>query len=63
MAQPRSGRPHKITDTSCDLVTAEEHKNRLSLVTTLTTEFRTASGSNARRRTVRRELHEMGFHC
>ncbi|KAK6304388.1 hypothetical protein J4Q44_G00249740 [Coregonus suidteri] len=31
-------------------------------VATLTTEFQTASGSNARTRTVRLELHEMGFH-
>ncbi|XP_045577251.1 transcription activator BRG1 [Salmo salar] len=37
-------------------------KNRLSSVATLTTEFQTASGSNVSTRTVRRELHEMGFH-
>jgi hypothetical protein len=29
---------------------------------TLTTEFQTASGSNVSTRTVRWELHEMGFH-
>ena len=35
--------------------------NRLSSVATLTTEFQTDSGSNVSTRTVRRELHEMGF--
>jgi hypothetical protein len=39
-----------------------ERKNRLSSVATLTTEFQTLSGSNVSTRTVRRELHEMGFH-
>eukprot|EP00063_Salmo_salar_P074056 XP_014048891.1 PREDICTED: transcription activator BRG1-like [Salmo salar] len=37
-------------------------KNHLSSIPTLTTEFQTASGSNVSTRTVRRELHEMGFH-
>ena len=37
-------------------------KNHLSSVATLTTEFQTASGSNESTSTVRRELHEMGFH-
>ena len=37
-------------------------KKRLSSVATLTTEFQTSSGSNNRTITVRRELHEMGFH-
>jgi hypothetical protein len=37
-------------------------KNRLSSVATLTTKFQTASGSNISTRTVRQELHEMGFH-
>jgi hypothetical protein len=31
-------------------------------VATLPTEFQTTSGSNVSTRTVRRELHEMGFH-
>jgi hypothetical protein len=44
------------------LASAEACKNRLSSVATLTTEFQTASGSNVSTRTVRRELHEMGFH-
>ena len=37
-------------------------KNRLSSVTTLTTEFQTDSGSNIRINTVRREFYEKGFH-
>ena len=36
------------------------HKNRLSLVATLTTEFQTASGSNVSTITVRWELYYMG---
>jgi hypothetical protein len=44
------------------LPSAEAHKKHLSSVATLTTEFKTASGSNVSRRTVHRELHEMGFH-
>ena len=37
-------------------------KNGLFLVAILSTEFQRASGSNVRARTVRRELHEIGFH-
>uniref|UniRef100_A0A673ZT56 Inositol hexakisphosphate and diphosphoinositol-pentakisphosphate kinase n=1 Tax=Salmo trutta TaxID=8032 RepID=A0A673ZT56_SALTR len=55
---PRVGRPHKLTE-----------RNRLLLkclkpssVATLTTEFQTVSGSNVITRTIRRELHEMGFY-
>ena len=47
-AQPRSGRPHKLI----------ERDRRVEL----TTEFQTAFGSNVSTRTVRQELHEMGFH-
>ena len=56
-AQPRSGRPHKFTERG-----RRVSKNRLSSVATLTTEFKTASGSNISTITVRWELHEMGFH-
>jgi hypothetical protein len=38
------------------------HKNRLSSIATLTTEFQTASGSNVSTITVHREPNEMGFH-
>ena len=37
-------------------------KNRLSSVASLTTEFHIDSGRNVSTSTVRRELHEMGFH-
>ena len=62
MAQPRSGRPHKLTEWDHRVLKRVTHKNCLSLVATLTTEFQTASGSNVSTRTVCRELHEMGFH-
>jgi transposase len=63
MGQPRSGRPHKVTELDRILQNAEavSGKNCLSSVATLTTEFQTASGSNVSTRTVHRELHEMGF--
>jgi hypothetical protein len=41
---------------------ARKNTNNLSSVATLTTEFQTASGSNVSTITVRRDLHEMGFH-
>jgi hypothetical protein len=41
---------------------AEACKNNLSSIATLTTKFLTASGSNVSTRTVRQELHFMGFH-
>jgi hypothetical protein len=37
-------------------------KNPLTSVETLTTEFYTASGCNVSTRTVRLELHKIGFH-
>ena len=47
MAQLRSGRPHKWGPLS-----AEARKNSLSSVTTLTTEFQTASGGKVSTKTV-----------
>ena len=41
-AQPRSGRPHKLTERDCRVLKCVA----LSSVATLTTEFQTASGSN-----------------
>ena len=61
-AQPRSGRPHKLTERDRRVLKRVAWKNRLSSVATLTTEFQTDSGSNVSTSTVRRELHEMGFH-
>ena len=62
MAQPRSGRPHKFTEQYRRVLKCVACINRLSSVATLTPEFQTASGSNVSTRTVRRELHEIGFH-
>ena len=57
-AQPQSGRPRKLTKTGPPNAEACS----ISTVATLTTEFQTAPGSNICTRTVRGELHEMGFH-
>jgi hypothetical protein len=58
-AQPRSGRPHKLTEQNRRVLKRVPCKNRLSSVATLTSNLQTASGSNVSTRTVRRELHEM----
>jgi transposase len=62
MAQPRSGRPHKLTEQDRRELKRVARKNSLSSVGTLTIEFQTASGSNISTTTVCRELHEMAFH-
>ena len=56
------GGPHKLTERDWRVLKHVTRKNRLSSVATFATEFQTASGSNVRTRTARRELHEMGFH-
>ena len=61
-AQPRSVRPHNLTERDSRVLKHEARTNHLLSVTTLTTEFQTASGSNVSTNTVRRELHEMGFY-
>jgi transposase len=61
-AQPRSDRQHKLTERDNRVLNRVARKNHLSSIATLTTEFQTASGSNIITRTVRRELHEVGFH-
>ena len=61
-AQPQSGRPHKLTQQDSRVLKRVAREKRLPLVASLTTEFQTASGSNVSTCTVRRELHEMGFH-
>ena len=60
-SQPRSGRPHKLTEWDRRLLNHVARTNCLSSVATLTTKFQTASGSKVSTRTVRRKLHEMGF--
>ena len=61
-AQKRSGRPHKLTEWARRVLKRVARKNRLSPVATLRMEFQSASGSNISTKTVRWELHEMGFH-
>jgi transposase len=54
--QLRSGRPHKLTERDPRVIKSSVlGRNKHN------TEFQTASG-NISTRTVRRELHEMGFH-
>jgi hypothetical protein len=57
-----SGRGHKLIEWVSRVLKSIACKNGLSSVATLTTQFQTASGNNVSTRTVRRELHEMGFH-
>uniref|UniRef100_A0A8K9UPY6 Transposase Tc1-like domain-containing protein n=1 Tax=Oncorhynchus mykiss TaxID=8022 RepID=A0A8K9UPY6_ONCMY len=59
-AQPRRGRPHKLTKRDCQVLKRVSLTNRLSSVATLTTDFQTASGSIVS--TIHRELRELGFH-
>ena len=61
IAQSQRGRMHKLTERDCRVLKHVAQKNRL-LVATLTTEFQTDFGNNVSTSTVRRELHEMGFH-
>ncbi|XP_044046039.1 aminoacyl tRNA synthase complex-interacting multifunctional protein 1-like [Siniperca chuatsi] len=60
-ALPRSGRPHKLKEEDRQVLEKVALENSLPTVEALTTEFQTASGANVSSRTVRRELHEMGF--
>ena len=60
--QPRSGRPHKLTEWASQVLKHVARKNHLSLVAILTTVFQTSSGSNISTRAVPRELPEIGFH-
>ena len=62
MAQPWLCRPHKLKEQECRVLKLVARANHLSSIAKLTTEFQTASGRNVSTRTVRRELHEMGFH-
>ena len=55
-AQPRSGRPHQLTEWERRVL------KQVARLKTLSTEFQTASGSNVSTRTGGREHREMGFH-
>jgi hypothetical protein len=59
-AEPRSGRPHKLTERNRRVLKRVACKNRLSSVATHSTEFQTDLWKL--RQHVRRELHEMRFH-
>ena len=62
-AQPQSGSPHMIIEREWRELKRIARKNKcLSSDAKLCIEFQTASGSKVSTRTVRRELHEMGFH-
>ena len=52
----------QLTERDRQVLKHVARKNRLSSVAALTTEFQSASGSNVSTRTVRWEVHEMGFH-
>ncbi|XP_071361308.1 aminoacyl tRNA synthase complex-interacting multifunctional protein 1-like [Trachinotus anak] len=60
-ALPRSGRPHKLKEEDRQVLERVALEKCLPSVEALTTEFQTASGASVSSRTVRRELHEMGF--
>ncbi|XP_037621758.1 aminoacyl tRNA synthase complex-interacting multifunctional protein 1-like [Sebastes umbrosus] len=60
-ALPRSGRPHKLKEEDRQVLEKVALENCSPSVEALTAEFQTASGATVSPRTVRRELHEMGF--
>ncbi|XP_042341057.1 aminoacyl tRNA synthase complex-interacting multifunctional protein 1-like [Plectropomus leopardus] len=60
-ALPRSGRPHKLKEEDRQVLEKVALENCLPSVEALTAEFQSASGATVSPRTVRRELHEMGF--
>ncbi|KAM6941169.1 aminoacyl tRNA synthase complex-interacting multifunctional protein 1-like isoform 2-T2 [Lycodopsis pacificus] len=60
-ALPRSGRPHKLKEEDRQVLEKVALENCSPSVEALTAEFQTASGASVSPRTVRRELHEMGF--
>ena len=61
-AQPRGGRPHKLTERDHRVLKHVAWKNCLSSVATLTPEFQTDPESNISISTVHEELQEMRFH-
>ncbi len=60
-ALPRSGRPHKLKEEDRQVLEKVALDNCLPSIAALTAEFQSASGATVSPRTVRRELHEMGF--
>nr|XP_046272014.1 uncharacterized protein LOC124073656 isoform X2 [Scatophagus argus] len=60
-ALPRCGRPHKLKEQDRQVLEKIALESCLPSVEALTTELQTASGAKVSSKTVRRELHEMGF--
>jgi transposase len=58
----RPGKPRKLSDRDRRSLRRVVTSNRQTSVDTIATEFRSACGSDVSARTVRRELHELGFH-
>lgn len=58
---PRSGRPHKLREEDRQLLEKVALENCLTSIAALTAEFQAASGASVSAKTVRRELHGMGF--
>jgi len=57
--QPRSGRPHKLTEWGQRMLRC---RGQQVSAESITTDLQTACGLQISSRTVRRELHGMGFH-
>ncbi|XP_026214729.1 aminoacyl tRNA synthase complex-interacting multifunctional protein 1-like [Anabas testudineus] len=60
-ALPRSGRPHKLKEEDRQVLERVALQTRLPSIKALTSEFRSVSGASVSFRTVRRELHAMGY--
>lgn len=60
-ALPRSGRPHKLKEEDRQVLEKVAVQTCLPSIKALTSEFQSVSGASVSFRTVRRELHAMGF--
>lgn len=60
-ALPRCGRPHKLREVDRQVLERVALEQCLPSVAAVTSELQSATGVSVSKRTVRRELHEMGF--
>uniref|UniRef100_A0A3Q2D7V8 Tc1-like transposase DDE domain-containing protein n=1 Tax=Cyprinodon variegatus TaxID=28743 RepID=A0A3Q2D7V8_CYPVA len=60
--QPQSGRPRKLTERGQRMLTRIVRRGRQLSAESITTDLQTSCGLQISSRTVRRELHGMGFH-
>ena len=60
--QPRSGRPRKITERGQRMLRRTVRRSRQLSAESIATDLQTSCGLQISSRTVRRELHGMGFH-